>query len=381
MAPYNGISEGYKYMTHEDSLTVKKSQSKRLYMVEFLRIFFISGIIFAHIGKQINTNLLKDLHQLFGATSNLGFGVEGFFIISGFFLYKSIIKRRGSAFEHIQKLWMRLLPALLFAFAILLCLGSCSWWKVVDLLFFIPGTGLAREVIWNSEWFVCVYFLVSCLWIGLFNYSEKFAWVLVGVLAYFSLSLQIHAHPVRYSNSVDQVYYTLITTGICRGIACMSLGMIASYVSGHILLSRGCLFRIVASCFEIAAFYLLFNHMFRTSSFRFSIYEAELVLTLLMISTALSWGYISAAFNRMSWIQNFSRYSYPFLVGHAVMLTCVKQSSFSCFSAYNKSIMVVGGGILLGVIEYHLVEKYLVPKIRAYLSRDQGVEIEGEANS
>ena len=313
-------------------------------MVEFLRILFISGIVFAHIGKQINTNLLKDFHQFFGATSNLGFGVEGFFIISGFFLYKSIIKRTGSAFEHIQKLWIRLLPALLFGFAIVLCLGSCSWWKVIDLLFFIPGTGLAREVIWNSEWFVCVYFLVSCLWIGLFNYSEKFAWVLVGVLAYFALSLQIHAHPVHYSNSIDQVYYTLITTGICKGLACMSLGMIASYISEHILFSKGYLSRIAATCFEVTALYLLFNHMFRTSCFQFSFIEAELTLVLLLISIAHSWGYISAAFNRMNWIQFFSRYSYSFLVCHAVMLTYVKSSLFAPLSVNNKSITVAGGG-------------------------------------
>ena len=83
MVPRKRILEHYKYMTHEGALTVKRDKSKRLYMVEFLRILFISGIVFAHIGKQINTNLLKDFHQFFGATSNLGFGVEGFFIISG----------------------------------------------------------------------------------------------------------------------------------------------------------------------------------------------------------------------------------------------------------------------------------------------------------
>lgn len=352
----------------------------RLYAVEFLRILFISGIVFGHTADQICPSLKDIFLQVFHTKSHmLWFGVEGFFIIAGFFLYRSIIANKSSAFEHIKKIWIRLIPALLFAFTILAISGIVHWWKVIDLLFFIPGTGLAPEVIWNSEWFVCVDFLISCLVIGLFNYSRKSAWVIVGVLTYFALSLQLHARPVKYSNVIDMVYYTLIANGICRGWVCMMLGMLAAFISQNLSLHRGKLLRVAATILEGLALYILLDYM-RHSRVRFSPLEVELALTLFMVSVAHSLGYISSILNRISWIQFFSRYTYPFLIGHAVMIKCVKEYASSLDNDY-KAVMVIGGGILLGVIEYHLVEKFLVPKIRAYLSRDQRAGIIGEANS
>ena len=38
---------------------------------------------------------------------------------------------------------------------------------------------------------------------------------------------------------------------------------------------------------------------------------------------------------------------------------------------WGSALFVLGGGIILGVIEYHLVERYLVPMICNYLSRQQ----------
>ena len=364
-----------------DTLDIKKSVTRgRLYTIEFLRVFFVAGIVFWHTSRQVCAGLGNSFLQFFDTKFYKSwFGVEGFFIIAGFFLYRSIIASKSSAFEHIKKIWIRLIPALLFAFTILAVSGIVHWWKVIDLLFFIPGTGLAPEVIWNSEWFMCVDFLISCLVIGLFNYSRKSAWVIVGVLTYFALSLQLHAHPVKYSNVIDKVYYTLITNGICRGWVCMMLGMLAAFISQNLSFHRGKLLRVAATILEGLALYMLFDYM-TYSRERFSFLEVELALTLFMVSVAHSLGYISSILNRISWIQFFSRYTYPFLIGHAVMIKCVKKYASLLDNDY-KGVMVIGGGILLAVIEYHLIEKFLVPKIRAYLRRDQRAESNGEVNS
>ena len=343
---------------------------ERFYSIEFLRLFFIAGIAIGHIGAVIDPALQANLLDFFHTKYHmLWFGVEGFFIIGGFFLFRSIDSRKGAAFEHIKKLWVRLAPAMIFAVVILSSMGIVPWWKILNLSYFLPGTGLSPEVIWNSEWFICVYFLLSCLMIGLFNFSNKLAWVIISTLTYFAMSLLIHAHPVRFSNVIDEVYYTLITNGACRGLVCMSLGMGAAFVSQNLNLYKGKLFRIAATCLEAIALYMLFNYMLRASRVRFSSFEVELVFAVLMISIANSWGYISAIFNRMSWIQLFSRYTYPFLIGHALMIKLVCLETFQ--NTNSKAIMVAGGGILLGIIEYHLVEKFLVPKIKSYLSKER----------
>ena len=352
----------------------------RIYSIEFLRIIFILGIAFGHIGQVIHPKLQEMFLEFFHMKCHkLWFGAEGFFIIAGFFLYRSISAHKGTAFMLIKKLWVRLAPAMIFAVAILSSLGIVPWWKILDISYFLPGTGLSPEVIWNSEWFICVYFLISCLMIGLFNYSEKLAWVIVGIMAYVALSLLLHARSVRNYGVIDGMYYTLVSYGTCRGIVCMSLGMIASFMSENLPFSKGRLSRIVATFLELIAFYILFNYMLRTSLVHFTGLEVELGFTFLLISIAHSWGYISAVLNRMSWIQFFSRYTYPFLIGHAIMIKCFRSLSVSLVANY-KAIMVVGGGDLLGVVEYHLIERFLMPKIRAYLSREQEEKINGGAN-
>ena len=325
----------------DDTLGTKKSVIRgRLYTVEFLRVFFVAGIIFWHTSRQVCVGLGNSFLQFFDTKIYKSwFGVEGFFILAGFFLYKSVSSHKIAAFERIRRLWIRLTPPIIFAFTILAILGIVRWWKLIDLLFLIPGTGLAPEVIYN---FMCVDFLISCLVIGLFNYSRKSAWVIVGVLTYFALSLQLHAHPVKYSNVIDMVYYTLITNGLCRGWVCMMLGMLAAFISQNLSFHRGKLLRVAATILEGMALYMLFDYM-TYSRVRFSPLEVELALTLFMVSVAHSLGYISSIFNRMGWIQFFSRYTYPFLMGHAVMIKCVRKYALSLDNDY-KAVMVIGGG-------------------------------------
>ena len=320
----------------------KKRKQDRLNFVEFLRVFFITGIVFWHTHRQVCAGLGDAFLQFFDTKYYKSwFGVEGFFIIAGFFLYKSISSCEKTAFDRIKTLWIRLCPAVMFAFTILACLGIVHWWKFMDLLFFIPGTGLEPEVIWNSEWFICVDFLISCLIIGLFNHSKKLAWVVIGVLTFFTLSLQLHAHPVRYSNVIDEVYYTLITNGVSRGFVCMSLGIISAFISQSFSFHKGKLLRVAATVLEGMVLYMLFDYM-TFSRVRFSALEVELALTLLLVSVAHSLGYISQIFNRMKWIQFLSRYTYPFLMGHAVMIKCVKKYATSLGNDY-KAVIVIGG--------------------------------------
>ena len=159
----------------------------------------------------------------------------------------------------------------------------------------------------------------------------------------------------------------------------MMLGMVAAFISQNLSFHKGKLLRIAATILEGTVLYMLFDYM-TYSRVRFSSLEVELALTLLMVSVAHSLGYISSIFNRVRWIQFFSRYTYPFLMGHAVMIKCVQKYASSLDNHY-KAAMVIGGGILLGVIEYHLIERFLVPKIRSYLNQNQEEKISKEANS
>lgn len=84
----------------------------RLYAIEFLRIFFVFFIILGHIMErypEINQHTLAFFHTKAMYTS---FGVEFFFIIGGFFLYKRMLSA-PNIFDLIKKIYTRLIPALL----------------------------------------------------------------------------------------------------------------------------------------------------------------------------------------------------------------------------------------------------------------------------
>ena len=369
---------GYKVSTFMERKDViqrdVKDGTQRLYAVEFLRIFFIFCVVFLHATD--GTEILRKYLSLFHTSSHYFWrSVECFFIIGGFFLFRNLYHINDkTVFQRIQKLWWRLVPGLVFSFT-LLCLidKRVSWHHFTICLFNIPDFGLAPGTIGWGEYFIGSYFFVSCLLIGLFTHYRRVAWLFIGIACYLLISLQLHVKTTPSVNAFGGVYLSLIGDGLVRGFIGMSLGALGAFLSENIKLSRRFGIRLAATVYEGLALFILIGYLMAGSeNFRFTLLEIELMFTILLISIAQNLGYISSLLNHMNWVMYASRYTYSFLVAHIVLVRCVKSSVF--LNAENKAIMIVGGGALLGVIEYHLVEKFLVPKMRTYLNQKQTKE-------
>ena len=161
-------------MKDEQKLTTK---GKRIYFVEFLRIFLILSIVLVHIGGRIDRDLRASICMLFHTkTWALQFAVECFFIIGGFFLYKTIKNTSLPKLStRIANLWLRLMPGIIFCYAILVCLGAREWWNFPFCLFPAEGYGLPGILVGYGDWYVGVYFVVSCFFIALFSENCKSA--------------------------------------------------------------------------------------------------------------------------------------------------------------------------------------------------------------
>ena len=361
------------------------SPTNRLYAIEFLRIIFISGIVFFHIIVQCPA--LRDSYLNFFHTSShhLSFGVECFFIIGGFFLVRNLLRtpEKQTAFRRIQKLWWRLAPGLIFVFLILSFTNKgVSWRHFPVCLYLIPGTGLAPGITGWGDYFIGTYFLISCLLIGLFTYQKNSAWLILSVTCYMLISLQTHIKPTLPRVEVGGIYFNLIANGMVRGLTCMGLGAIGAFLSENLRLERRTCTRMVATGYEGLALFILFGYLTSADNFRFTPLEMELSLSFLLVSIVHNLGYISSLLNRMNWIMYFSRYTYSFLLGHIVVIRWLlfPEGKYTEGLSLSQALLVVVGGGLLGIIEYHLIERFLVPKIRAYLSQDQGAKINGGAN-
>ena len=356
------------FMEREDMM--QGNGTWRLYAIEFLRIFFILCVLFLHATSG-NEVLAKYLSIFHASSHRLWVSVECFFILGGFFLFRNLCHSEGkTVFQRIQKLWWRLVPGLVFAF-VLLCMidKGVSWRHFTIYLFNISHFGLAPKMMGWGEYFIGTYFCISCLLIGLFTYYRRSAWLFIGIACYLLISLHLHIKPIPSVNASGGVYFSLIGHSLVRGFVGMSLGALGAFLSENIRLPHRFGIRLVATAYESLALFILFGYLLTgPENFRFTLLEIELMFTILLISIAQNLGYISSLLNRMNWVMYVSRYTYSLLVAQIVLANCVRLPMASFLSNENKTVMVIGGGILLAIIEYHLVEKFLVPQIRTYLS-------------
>lgn len=341
------------------------TQPKRLYAVEFLRIWFILCIIVFHALAVVNQGeLLKPLQSSGVVLYN---AVVFFFVIGGFFLYRRITQNTGNAYGLIKTIYLRLLPVTLFALAIVVSLKPWILPHLPISIAQLNGTGLFKSsVLGWGDWFIGAYFWTSCLFIAIFQ--KKSRWLWLGLLIYASLIMDLRGHLVAEGkvNSLMLLYFGIVPRCFTYAISCMGIGMIGAFVADKCTHTFKWPFRIVITCFEILCLVYIYKYLF-DAKHALGAFETMFIMGAFMISVAHSWGYISAFFNKLNWVQYASRYSLPALFGHIISLHILTRYRFFGWSDLYCYIFVIGGGILLGVIEYHIVEKWLVSKIKAYL--------------
>lgn len=145
--------------------------------IEFLRIMAILAIIMLHIfnsGMGLHS-LSLNVHlydKLFKMTSNGQKGVDFFFIISGLFLYMSMIKLpEQSLFQFICKKLIRLWPVMIFATILafvlnLLGLLHFTYWDNIYALLFLNGTPLAiNQGNISVTWYCSALMVHFILWV------------------------------------------------------------------------------------------------------------------------------------------------------------------------------------------------------------------------
>lgn len=302
----------------------------RLYTLEWFRIFFI---ILGHImGKypDIKASVMSLLHT---KETHTWFGVEFFFIMGGFFLYKRLQSTTNIG-ELIKKIYIRLLPALLFVFIICCTSKTVSFSRFPAILSLCTGLTIPGEVIGWGDWYVGTYFWCSLLFIGLFSNNLKRGFLWTAVLAYLTLCLKFNAPNEGWMKT----YYTIIGNQFIRGVYSMGLGMVAGYLSEHSKfpdkLSSRLIFTVIEACFM----WWVLSYIFSSSKFNF--WETELIFAALLVLIDHSVGYVSYILNRYEKVQYLSRYTYSIFLGHIPFIRYL--------SLKNVDLAPVSGAILVG---------------------------------
>lgn len=118
-------------------------------------------------------------------------------------------------------------------------------------------------------------------------------------------------------------------------------------------------------------FFSMIGYIIYPRIYTFSFWEMEVVFAILMISIKSSYGYISTMLNRCCKIQYVSRYTYSIFLGHIVPIRLLLSSPNKFgLSESNCTLLIFGGAIVIGIIEYHLIEQKLVPYLKKYFKEN-----------
>ena len=310
----------------------------RLYAIEFLRIFFVFFIVLGHIMQgypDVNANVLAFFHT---KEMQTWFGVEFFFIIGGFFLYKRIMTT-PDIWSLIKKIYLRLFPALLFVFFLCVMSGSVKLYKIPTILSLTTGLTIPGEVTGWGDWYVGVYFWCSLLFIGLFRNNLKQGFLWTGILSYFTLCLKFNA---PYDGWM-KTYYTIIGNQFIRGIYSMGIGIAMAYLAEKVSVSDKKGLKVFFTLVEVLGLVLIFNYIARTSHSHLNFWEMEIVFSLWLICVVKSLGYISTILNKMSKVQSVSRYAYSVFLGHIPFIRTLLLHQDFGLDDTTSGLIILGG--------------------------------------
>ena len=288
------------------------------------------------------------------------FCAELFFVIGGFFLFKRL-QSHINVWDLIKKLYVRLTPALAFTFALCCIGGTVDFHRFPSILSLSTGLSIPDEVMHWGDWYVGVYFWCSLLFIGLFYNNLRWGFVWAVILCYLALCLRFNAHYDGWMKT----YYTVIGTAFIRGIHGMGIGIFAAFLSDKINIVKKKSVSIFFTVLEIYFLWTIFYWLLRTPHSHLNFLEIEILFALLLICIVHSLGYLTKYLNKIKNIQLISRYAYPVMLGHIPVLKFLEmhknyaQNGLACG-------LIIGGGILIGILEYHLVEQKIVPWVKKF---------------
>lgn len=322
---------------------VSSHSPRRLYAVEFMRVFFIICILIYHVPA-----FRTDIRELLQSSGQEQRAVECFFIIAGFFLYMGLAQGCNDTWGAVKKVYLRLLPGYAFALSLAIAFGKAKLADLPCAIAQMNGIGPQRyNIIEYGDWFISVYFWASCLYIAIFQNKSGYRWLWTGLLVYLGLMLIMRneVRPERLHKDILGVYFGIISGGFVRGITCMGLGMLSGFFAEKLAFTAKWHQKIFFTVLEVACLVCIYNWLWDIKHCRSGYAGMLIIMGALMISISHSWGYISTFLNKCSWVKYISRYTLPILFGQMVSASIVRHHNNFGWNAnsHEWGIFVIGG--------------------------------------
>lgn len=352
---------------------MKKEKSKKLYNIEFLRFVFSVIIVYYHIFHNnllatLGSNTTGFINSLAESCDYASSVVECFFIIAGYFLFKSYIKNPNLPVkEFAYKKFIRLWPVLFVSLMIgVLFFGSDETPSFFNALFLqCIGVSLDYQGI---AWYVSPFFWVMIFYYALLKCSKnkKTANIIIGVIAYFSYVVLVNLYFAR------QTVYGVLNLGVLRALGGIGVG----YLIGLCLNSienlpavrnfngnklQNFLISLVVTLVEVGCLGLLVRHFFFRDLSYSNQFFVVILFSGLLICMVSGKGLVSRIFNN-KFFGFFGRYSYSIYIMQQVAfwilkLTLWKNTDFAVNNTLQCIAVSTVFAVVIGILSYYIIEK------------------------
>jgi peptidoglycan/LPS O-acetylase OafA/YrhL len=285
-------------------------------------------------------NLGLDVHlydKLFKMTSNGQKGVDFFFILSGLFLYMSMIKLpEQPLFPFVCKKIIRLWPVMVFATLLAFVLSlfgllKFTYWDNIYALLFLNGTPLAiNQGNISVTWYCSALMVHFILFFYLFqNVPRKYFWLIVCILIYVSYGVILQAKNFNI-NDQKQTFGYIFHVGMMRASGGIGIGLLLGYwyASCKVFIEKyhvTMMQKLAITTIEFVTLYFMINNLMLHKFQHHNQFMFIIDFTVLVGCFLMNKGYISALFNR-ELFPKLSKYIYSIFVTHQIVINVLRAN-------------------------------------------------------
>lgn len=352
----------------------KLTDTKKFYNIDFLRFVFCIVIVYYHIlhSNIISYTASSSFYENLAAQSNFAGGlVICFFILSGFFLYKSYIRRPDMptgefVLKKIARLWGVLA---LYTVITAVFFKSGVYTSIMNVLF-LQSVGLSSNQT-GINWFVSPLFWTLIFYFVLAKCvkKERIMNLVTAVLSYFSFVIVLTYNGFKLSRDTA---YGVFSLSELTAVGCIGAGWLIAAALNHFYSldaiknfeytkrRRAALF-LASSALEIGCAAVLGVFMFWREKAGDNIFIIVICFSILLVCCVGRNGILSRLLDR-KFFGFFGRYTYSIyimqqLAFYILQKTLWKNTDFVVNHAYRAIALSLLVSAALGIIVYYVCEK------------------------
>lgn len=347
-------------------------KKERLKNIELLRFFFAVSIVYFHLLHSFMMPYTQgaEIYQLLAEQSRYAkYIVECFFIMSGCFLYRSLLARPDqTAWDFLTKKILRLWPVLAVSTVLSVIFLDVPLDQGILNLFFLQSTGLTTG--WKGlNWYVSAFFFAEVFYFLLYKVmkNSKAMKLLICLLVYFGYVLNIASTDGEFGRAVVCGVFSL---AMARAVAGVGLGYLLGNIYDSIqkrvqtVSPEGALRKKLiwwVSFAELISFLALLYDFFMGKAAGKNQFIVVILFSVLFLCMLTEKGILSRLASRIP-LWKFGKYAYSIYVMQETAFyilekTLWKNTELLKEHAGAALLLSLTGAVILGILSYYAVEK------------------------